>query len=165
MREIRYAVSFVLLIIALTAAALMAFDRISAGSLIPAPSAPAAVVPAVVDAAPGFAPAGAADYEPFAAEDRAWRKQHAPTFTLAELRVRGDGRRSPRQALEDRVYQHRQRGERAKAIAELERWVARNPRDQSALLSLARLLTEAGRTDAAVARYRQLLALQQTRRR
>jgi tetratricopeptide (TPR) repeat protein len=165
MREIRYAISFALLIIALTAGALVAFDRISAGSLIPAPSASAAVDPDPVDVAPIFAPAGAADYEPFADEDRAWREQNAPPFTLAELRARGDGRRSPRQALEDRVYQHRQRGERAKAIVELERWVAANPRDQGALLSLARLLTEAGRTDAAVARYRQLLAIQQAGRR
>jgi len=37
--------------------------------------------------------------------------------------------------------------------------VTRHPRDKSALLSLARLLREAGRTDASVARYRQLLSL------
>lgn len=164
MNDIRYPVCFALVIIALTVGALLAFDRISAESLIPAPSALSAVDPAHADPAPIFAPAGAADYEPFADEDRAWREQHAQPFTLAELRARGDGRRSPRQALEDRVYQHTQQGERAKAIVELERWVAHNPRDQGALLSLARLLTEAGRTDAAVARYRQVLALQEGRR-
>lgn len=162
MSEIRYPASFALAVIALTVGAIVAFDRISAESLIRVPSALSAVVdPDPVDPAPIFAPAEPADYEPFVDEDRDWREQHAQLFTLAELRARGDGRRSPRQALEDRVYRHTQQGERTKAIVELERWVAHNPRDQGALLSLARLLTAAGRTDAAVARYRQLLALQE----
>ena len=164
MKEFRYAGSFALLIIALTAGAVVAFDRISVRSLMVL-AAPVAVEPDLVDAPPIFAPASAADYEQFADEDRAWREQHARHYTLAELRARGDGLRTPRQALEDRVYRHRQRGDRAKAIAELERWITHNPRDQAALLSLARLLTEAGRTEAAVARYRQLLALQQIDRR
>lgn len=164
MSEIRYPASFALAVIALTVGALVAFGRISAEGLdLPAPFAAAADADPA-DPAPIFAPAEPADYELFADEDRAWREQNAQPFTLAELRARGDGRRSPRQALEDRVYQHTQQGERAKAIVELERWVAHNPRDQGALLSLARLLTEAGRTDAAVARYRQLLALQEGRR-
>jgi len=37
--------------------------------------------------------------------------------------------------------------------------VNQHPHDRTALLSLARMLRDAGRTDAAVARYRQLLSL------
>ncbi|MGH7476813.1 MAG: hypothetical protein ACRELD_11025 [Longimicrobiales bacterium] len=120
-----------------------------------------ALAPDWTQRAARFAPASAADYEPFAAEDRDWRERNAPSYTFAELRARGDGRRSPRQALEDRVFRYTQRGERGRAIAELERWVAAHPGDRAALLSLARLLNEAGRTQGAVARYRQLLALEE----
>jgi DNA-binding SARP family transcriptional activator len=44
-------------------------------------------------------------------------------------------------------------------MSALEHWVNQHPHDRSALLSLARMLRDAGRTDAAVARYRQLLSL------
>jgi hypothetical protein len=165
MKDIRYSVSFALVVIALTLGALAAFGRISAEALVlPDPFAPVAAAEDSVDRAPIFAPADPADYEPFAEVDSAWREQNARPFSLAELRVRGDGRRSPRQAMQDRVYEHTRHGDRRRAIVELERWVDHNPADQGALLSLARLLTEAGRTDAAVARYRQLLALQEGRR-
>jgi tetratricopeptide (TPR) repeat protein len=100
-----------------------------------------------------------AAYERYEAEDAIWRDRHARQLSLSELRARGDGRRTPRQALDDRVFEYTRRGDRKQAIAELERWVARQPRDERALLALARLLNEAGRREAAVARYRQLLAV------
>jgi Flp pilus assembly protein TadD len=75
--------------------------------------------------------------------------------------VRGDGSRSPRELLQDRVYENTRRGNHAQAIADLERWVARHPNDERALLSLARLLNETGRNAEAVVRYRQLLDLKQ----
>jgi Flp pilus assembly protein TadD len=61
--------------------------------------------------------------------------------------------------MQDRVYLFTKHGDRAAAIAELEKWTRSNPRDGASLLALARLLNEAGRTDEAVARYRQVLAL------
>ena len=98
-----------------------------------------------------------ADYAKFDSADRVWRSENAHVYTLAELRARGDGRRTPREAMEDRVFTYSRRGDRAKAIAELERWLRANPRDRDATLSLARLLNESGRTAEAIARYRQLL--------
>jgi hypothetical protein len=98
-----------------------------------------------------------ADYARFAAEDAEWRQRYAREYTLTELRTRGDGRRTPQQALQDRVYELNRRGERRAAIAELEQWVARNPGDEDALLWLARMLNESGRSEDAVARYRQIL--------
>ena len=99
----------------------------------------------------------AADYAKFDSVDREWRAQNARAYTLAELRARGDGRRTPRESMQDRVFMYSRRGDRAKAIAELERWLRVNPRDREAVLSLARLLNESGRTTEAIARYRQLL--------
>jgi len=61
--------------------------------------------------------------------------------------------------VQDRVFALMQGGQRRLAIGELERWVAKHPGDRELLLSLARLLTEDGRSDAAIARYRQLLSL------
>jgi Flp pilus assembly protein TadD len=60
--------------------------------------------------------------------------------------------------MQDRVYSAQRAGNRGRAIAELERWVRMNPRDADALLSLARLLNEAGRKTESVVRYRQALA-------
>ena len=99
------------------------------------------------------------EYARYAAEDAIWRRRNARQFTLSELRARGDGRRTAQQALQDRVFQLTRRGDDALAIAELERWVQRNPADEQALLTLARLLNETGRNADAVRRYRQLLAV------
>ena len=166
MRRFRYPAYFALAVVALTVGTLLAFGRISEPFLIlSAPDEEAGLNAARVMSRPGFAPASAEDYEQFAEEDQRWRDSIARPFTLAELRARGDGRRTPRQAMQDRVFEHTQRGETAQAIAELERWVAAHPRDEAALHSLARLLATAGRTDASVARYRQLLTLQASRRR
>jgi tetratricopeptide (TPR) repeat protein len=103
-----------------------------------------------------------AEYDRFEAEDRAWRDRNARAMSLEELRVRGDGRRTPREAMEDRVFRLQRAGRRERAIDELERWVRGRPRDQDAVLTLARLLREAGRTDDALRRYREVLALSAT---
>jgi Flp pilus assembly protein TadD len=102
-----------------------------------------------------------ADLARYAAADRAWRERHAQQYTIAELRARGDGKRTAREAMQDRVFKLTSGGDRAGAIAQLEQWVGGHPRDAESLLALARLLNEAGRTDDAVARYREILALRQ----
>jgi tetratricopeptide repeat protein len=157
MSRARYPLLFTMSVVVLTAATLVSYGRI--GGLTrsakttgrwpgdSAPEHPPLVIPT------------RADYERFAASDSAWRAQNARQYSLAELRARGDGTRSDRELLEDRVYLLTKRGDTNGAVSALERWVTRHPRDKSALLSLARLLREAGRTDAAVARYRQILAL------
>lgn len=99
-------------------------------------------------------------YAALAAADASWRGQYAREYTLEELKARGDGRRTPRQAMQDRVYRYTRAGDRGRAIWELERWVDANPRDADALLSLARLLNEVGRSKEAIPRYRQALALE-----
>ena len=102
----------------------------------------------------------AASYESLAAADEAWRRQYAREYTLEELRVRGDGRRTPRQAMQDRVYRYSRAGDRSRAISELRQWVRSNRRDADAMLWLARLLHEDGRSAEAVPLYRQALAIE-----
>ena len=158
----RYAVYFALSIIALTTGALLAFDHISPSDAIAVPMVPLSQPTADTMPAPATAtPANptAADYARFADADREWRATHARQYTIAELRARGDGKRSARDSVQDRVFALMQGGQRRLAIGELERWVAKHPGDRELLLSLARLLTEDGRSDAAIARYRQLLSL------
>jgi tetratricopeptide (TPR) repeat protein len=157
----RYAVVFLLAALALTAGTIAAFSHISSASLAGAapPAAPpiADTVPAAETPTP-TAPT-AADFARYAAADRAWRERYAKQYTIGELRARGDGKRTPREAMEDRVYLLGKRGDRAGAINELEQWVRVHPRDPSSLLALARLLNQAGRTEESVARYREVLAL------
>lgn len=158
----RYAIGFVLAALLLTAGAVATFVHISTVSL----SAATPVLQPVADTVPArevptpITPT-AADYERYAAADRAWRERYARPYTIAELRARGDGKRTPREQMEDRVFQLTRRGNRAAAISELEKWVQGHPRDEAALLSLARLLNEVGRTADAVARYREILALRE----
>ncbi len=102
-------------------------------------------------------------YAPFAAEDAAWRRQYAEPRALTLVTSSASGevwRPSPRQALDDQVYQMSRRGRLDEAIALLDNWVASHPRDRDELLKLARLLNQAGHGDASVERYRQLLALE-----
>ncbi len=159
MSRVRYPLLFILAVVLLTSATLIAYRRIGATtatrSTVKAGPWPDDTVP---EHPPLVIPTKA-DYARYAAADSVWREQNARQYTVAELRARGDGRRSERDLLDDRVYLLRKRGDNRRAVSELEHWVTRHPRDRSALLSLARLLKESGRTDAAVARYRQLLSL------
>src|SRR5262249_24086432 len=101
----------------------------------------------------------AADYARFAESDAMWRELNAHPYTIAELRARGDGKRTPRDSVRDRVFRFVRTGQRSRAIADLERWVSPHPTDDALLLSLARLLSEDGRSNDAIGRYRQILAL------
>src|SRR3954463_10971835 len=156
----KYAVVFVVAALPLTLGAMVTFDRITtgrsaaarspafpSGDTLPAPSVASPLMPT------------RSDYAGFAAGDSAWRAEHARIYSIAELRRRGDGRPTARDSMQDRVFSYTERGRRKQAIAELERWVRRHPRDADALLSLARLLNTDGQADAAVVRYRQVLAL------
>lgn len=153
----RYALAFVLSALALTLGTIASYREISRNALMrdSVLFPPADTLSREAVASPIMPTA--AEYAAFDSADRVWRAGHARAYTLAELRARGDGRRTAREAMEDRVYTYTRRGDRAKAIAELERWVRSNPGDRSAVLSLARLLNETGRTSEAIARYRQLL--------
>lgn len=159
MNQFRYALFLAVAVIGLTAVALLAFGRISDATY--SDSSAASLDAAAIQEHSAVARIDtAALRERLAAEDRAWRESNARPVSVAELRQRGDGRRTPRQALDDRVFLHTREGRRPAAITELETWVKANPRDEDALLALARLLKEEGRTDDSIARYRQLLALQ-----
>ena len=153
----RYALAFLLSAIALTFGTIVSFRQISRNVIARDSVAlpPADTLGQEVMVSPIMPTAE--DYAKYDSVDRSWRAESARVFTLAELRSRGDGRRTPRETMEDRVYTYTRRGERAKAIAELERWLRSNPRDRDAVLSLARLLNESGRSTEAIARYRQLL--------
>ncbi len=159
MNPIKYALSLALAVVGLTVIAVMAFGRISTATLADSAAASIDTIAMAEHSAVSRIDT-AAIRERLAAEDKAWRERNARPVTVAELRQRGDGTRTPRQALDDRVFRLTRQGNRAAAITELEKWVTANPRDEDALLSLARLLKEEGRTDASIARYRQLLALQ-----
>jgi hypothetical protein len=158
MSRVRYPLFLILAIVLLTGSTLLAYGRI--GASVSRRSSPSAIprVDAEVET-PLYSIPTRADYERHSESDKAWREENARQYTLAELRVRGDGRRSEREALDDRVFAMMKRGNQAGAVRELERWVAKHPRDRAALLALARLLRESGRTEASVARYRQLLSL------
>jgi hypothetical protein len=156
----RYALAFLLAIVGLTAAAVATFVHISSVSIVaadPGAGPVADTVPRPEVRTPAVPTA--ADYARYAEADRLWRERNARQYTIAELRARGDGRRTPREAMQDRVFQLTRRGDRSGAVVELERWVRRHPRDEQSLLSLARLLNEVGRTSDAVIRYREILAL------
>lgn len=157
----RYALAFLLAAVCLTAGAVATFVHISSVSIVAAEPRSAAPVADTIPSGEVSTPVAptAADYARYADADRAWRERHAKQYTIAELRERGDGKRTPREAMQDRVFNLTRRGDRAAAITELERWVRGHPRDKESLLSLARLLNEVGRTSDAVARYRQILAL------
>jgi tetratricopeptide (TPR) repeat protein len=160
MSRVRYPLLFILSVVLLTVATLSAYGRIGAAASRRASAIPAPLPADSIVRSPLVSVPTRADYEQYSAADKAWREQNARQFSIAELRARGDGRRSERQALDDRVYMLTKRGDNQGAVRELERWVSRHPRDKGALLWLARLLRESGRTDAAIARYRQLLSLQ-----
>ena len=156
----RYALAFLLAALGLTAAAVATFVHISSGSIVAAAPGAGPVADTMPRAeVPTPAVPTAADYARYAEADRLWRERNARQYTIAELRARGDGKRTPREAMQDRVFRLTRNGDRSAAITELERWVGGHPRDEQSLLSLARLLNEVGRTGDAVARYREILAL------
>jgi Flp pilus assembly protein TadD len=154
----RYETVFALTTAALAVGALFAFSRLGAGTRRNDKAPPWRVSAGAIGRAPGErAMAGGraiaateADYRRFDAEDAAWRRRHAQLPDLLVLK---------RRALEERVYLLTRGGRRGEAIAELERWTASHPGDREAVLWLARLLRQAGRTNEALARYRQVLAL------
>lgn len=160
----KYAFVFLVAALALTLGAVATFDHIAASRNNATAAAPAFPSGDTLPAAGATSPVvpTRADYAGFAAADSAWRAKHARSYSIAELRRRGDGRPTARELMQDRVFTYTKRGERRPAIAELERWVASHPKDSGALLSLARLLNADGQTDASVARYRQVLALRGT---
>jgi Flp pilus assembly protein TadD len=158
MKLSRYTWWFSAMVVLLTITALATYREISAASLWSRDE------PIVwIDDSAGVALARAASPPPSFAEvfaaDEAWRVENARQYTLAELRARGDGRRTPRQQMQDRVFASTRAGNRPAAIRELERWVRSNPRDTEALLWLARLLNESGRSAESVRRYRQALGI------
>lgn len=162
----RYALLFALSVVALTAGALATFDHISDTGVAPprldslaGPTADTLPTPEVVTPA---VPSDS-DYAQFAASDSAWREANAHEYTLAELRARGDGKRSARDLVQDRTFEFLKSGQRGRAIAELEQWVTGHPTDDRSLLALARLLNEDGRSNDAIGRYRQILALHRAR--
>ena len=164
MKRASYAMVFGITVLALGAGGLLAFRRLEAEAEA-ARLANINLAPAVdqtTDTTP-FVPIAqdSALYAALAGDDAKWRRIHARRYTLTELRARGNGTRSPREQMQDLVYEYRRSGQHGRAIAALEKWVDRNPRDHDSLLMLARMLNEYGRKDAAVERYRQLLAMKQ----
>lgn len=160
----RYAMLFSLGIVILTTGAAYAYSQLGATpkrTMLVLPPSTGEAVRVGVDRA--IAPS-AEDYRRFAAEDAAWRRKNARLLTTDEYRARGDWRTPERQALDDRVFALTKRGENAKAIAELERWVASHPRDTEALLDLARLTNQIGRNDESIRWYREVLALKERAR-
>jgi hypothetical protein len=159
----RYETAFALTTAILAIGALFAFSRlgavsrrsdkssrwrVTAGSIGRAPHERALVGARAIAATD-------ADYHRFAREDAAWRQRHARLPDLFVLK---------RRALEERVYVLTRAARRREAIIELERWTTTYPRDRDAILWLARLLRDAGRTNESLARYRQVLAMTEARR-
>ena len=160
----RYAMLFSLGIVLLTTGAAYAYSHLGATpkrAMLVLP--PSSGEPVRIGADRSIAPS-AEDYRRFAAEDAAWRRTNARLLSADEYRARGDWRTPERQALDDRVFALTKRGETAKAIAELERWVASHPRDGEALLDLARLTNQIGRNDESIRWYREVLALKERAR-
>ena len=160
MSQHRYAFVLALAIIGLTAVALLAFGRISTATNSHVEAAGTLDTLLTMEPPAAIAADTTGIRQRLVAEDKAWRERNARPVSVAELRERGDGRRTARQALDDRVFLYTRQGNRGAAIITLEQWVKANPRDEDALLALARLLKDDGRADASIARYRQLLALQ-----
>ena len=163
----RYAIYFAISVVCLTVGAVLTFNRISAiglavvraDTLAPptADTLPSREVVTPVNPTP-------ADYAKFAEADAAWRARNAHQYTVAELRALGNGKRTERESMQDRVFELVQGDQLDRAIGELERWVSAHPSDREQLLSLARLLSETGRSDEAIRRYRQILALDRPQR-
>ena len=160
----RYAALFSIGIVILTTGAAYAYSQLGVTpKRAPLVLPPSSGEPVRVGIDRSIAPTPA-DYRHFANADAAWRRQNARLLTLEQYRARGDYRTPERQALDDRVFALTRRGENAKAIAELERWVATHPRDAEAILDLARLTNQMGRNEESVRWYREVLAIRERER-
>jgi Flp pilus assembly protein TadD len=96
-------------------------------------------------------------YRRFAQADSLWRARERTALRTATS-TGAVWRPSARQQARDRAYLLTRRGELTAAIGVLEAWVNRHPEDRESVLDLARLLNQAGRYDASIVRYRQLIA-------
>src|SRR4051812_25094104 len=110
-RRAPYAVLFGLAIVVLLTGAVSTFRVIGASALrsMAADSAAAAMTSWPGDSQDVSRPdmpivPSRAAYARFAAEDSAWRARNARAMSVTELRARGDGKRTPREAMQDRVY-------------------------------------------------------------
>ena len=160
----RYAALFSIGIVILTTGAAYAYSQLGVTpKRAPLVLPPSSGEPVRVGIDRSIAPTPA-DYRQFANTDAAWRRQNARLLTLEQYRARGDYRTPERQALDDRVFALTRRGENTKAIAELERWVAKHPRDTEAILALARLTNQVGRNEESARWYRELLAIKERER-
>lgn len=154
-----YGLAVAIAAVALPVAAIFAFLSLDA----PRPTSAAALPPAdpndvafVVRRADEIRPSRVA-YRRFAQADSLWRARERAVLQTTTS-AGAVWRPSARQQVRDRVYGLVRRGDLATAITVLEAWVDRHPQDRESLLDLARLLNQAGRYDASIARYRQLIA-------
>lgn len=102
----------------------------------------------------------ASAYDAYAREDALWRARNAPPVPWWSLQ---EGpyvwHKPPRQAATDSAYLLTRVGKLREAAAVLDGWLATHPDDAELVLDVARLRNTVGETGAAIARYRQLLAL------
>ena len=110
---------------------------------------------------PGAVRPPASAYQAFARDDALWRARNAPVVPWWSLQ---EGpyiwHKPPRQAATDSAYVLTQRGRLDDAAALLDEWLAAHPDDAELLLEVARLRNSLSQSDAAVRRYRELLAVQ-----
>ena len=90
---------------------------------------------------------------PAPAQSTAIGQSHAPV----RVNVAKAWKPSERQQLRDKLYLAGQANRPSDAIATLEAWDAKHPRDPEALRELSRLLVRNGRVNDGLARYRELL--------
>jgi hypothetical protein len=162
-RRTRYETAFALTATVLASGALFAFTRLDVVSRARTPAHPwrsssVAAVPGsdagVLTGARAIAPTDS-DYRRFAAEDAEWRRVYAQLPDLHRMK---------RQAMQERIHLLTRAGGTGAAIRELNQWTGEYPNDREALLWLARLLRESGRTNEALAKYRLLLTLSERSR-
>ena len=155
-----YGLAVAIAAVALPVAALLAFlslDPPRATSAASLPRADPSDQAFVVRRADEIRPSRDA-YRRFSRADSLWRHGERIALRTATTSTGAVWQPSARQQARDRAYLLTRRGDVAAAIAVLEAWVSRHPEDRESVLDLARLLNQAGRYDASIARYRQLIA-------
>jgi tetratricopeptide (TPR) repeat protein len=154
-----YGLAVAIAAVVLPVAAILAFlslDAPPATSAAPLPRADPRDQSFIVRRADEIRPSRDA-YRRFSQADSVWRDRERAALRTATS-TGAVWQPSARQQVRDRAYLLARRGELAAAIAVLEAWVNRHPEDRESILDLARLLNQAGRYDASIARYRQLIA-------